>query len=84
MLVTSLDTKSVFAKSGEDEGKCLTVECDSRETSGLRRSRRWPNSDHEIAGLLAFLDIFLIDKKSFCTILKVQEINRKSGAEKHY
>lgn len=63
MLVTSLDTKSVFAKSGEDEGKCLTVECDSRETSGLRRSRQWPNSDHGIAGLHAFLDIFLIERK---------------------
>ena len=59
MLVTSLDTKSVFAKSGEDEGKCLTVECDSRETSGLRRSRRLPDSDLETVGLLASLDIFL-------------------------
>ena len=44
----------------EDVRKCPTVECDSRGTSGLRRSRRWPGSDHETAGSPAFLDIFLI------------------------
>ena len=53
----------MIENDNKDDRKCLTVECDSRGTSGLRRSTRWPDSDHETAGLPAFLDIFLIVNK---------------------